>query len=144
MGAWGFRIFESDAALDWAIELCASGGVSRAVRSLVGPDRNERIAHEERGAEILIAAEMLIAIRTGSPLPAFPSQLASLIEEENQNDDLCYEILDLVLLCRTKLVQVRDGQGGFAALFANKQGIVPPEWSNYVDELIRHLSPETE
>ncbi len=144
MGAWGFRIFESDAALDWASDVCASGGISNAVRSLIGPNKNEVIGHEERGEEILIAAELLIAIRTGRPLPAFPPRLASLIDDENQNDDLSYETRNLATACCAKLARVRAGQGGYAALFANKQGIVPQKWLDYVDELIRHLSPETE
>ena len=141
MGAWGTRIFESDSALDWAADLCAVGGVSQAVRNLVGPDRREIIGYEERGEEILIAAELLIAIRLGRPLPPFPPQLAALIDEENQNDDLFDETRDVVASCVAKLKQVRDQQGGYAALWANKQGIVSPKWLDYVDELLRHLSP---
>jgi len=125
MGAWGFRIFESDAALDWANELCASGGLSRALRTLIRSDRNEVIGHEQRGEEILIAAELLIAISTEHPLPTFPARLAPLIDAENQNDDLFHETRNLVTPCCAKLARVRDGHGGYAALFANKQGVVP-------------------
>jgi hypothetical protein len=114
------------------------------VKSLVGPDRNEVIGYEQRGEEILIVAELLIAIRTGRRLPAFPPRLASLIDEENESDDLFYETRNLVAPCCVKLARVRDGQGGYAALFANKQGIVPQKWLDYVDELIRHLSAETD
>jgi hypothetical protein len=141
MGAWGARIFESDSARDWAADLCAVGGVAKALRKLVGPDRHEIIRYEERGEEIVIAAELLIAIRLGRPLPAFPPELAALIDEENQNDDLFDETRDLLASCITKLKQVRDQQGGYAALWANKQGIVSPKWLAYVDELLRHLSP---
>ena len=144
MGAWGTRIFESDSALDWAANLCAVGGVASAVRSLVGTNAHELIGHEQRGEEILIAAELLIAIRLGRPLPAFPAELAALIDDENQSDDLLYETRDLVPSCIAKLKRVRDGQGGQAALWANKQGTVSPKWLDYVDALIRHLSSGTE
>jgi len=144
MGAWGARIFESDSALDWAHDLCAVGGVARAVRSLVGPNRHEIIGHEERGEEILIAAELLIAIRRGHPLPAFPPRLAVLIEEENQNDDLFDETRDLVRSCIAKLKRIRDGEGGHARLWADKQGAVSPKWLDYVDELMMHLSSGAE
>ena len=115
MGAWGTRIFESDSALDWAADLCAVGGVAEAVRNLVGPSPREIIAYQERGEEILIAAELLIAIRLGRPLPAFPPQLAALIDDENQSDDLFDDTRDLVASCISKLKQVRDGHGGHAA-----------------------------
>jgi hypothetical protein len=77
MGAWGVRIFESDSARDWAADLCAVGGVAKAVRNLVGPDTHEIIRYEDRGEEILIAVELLIAIRLGRPLPAFSPELAT-------------------------------------------------------------------
>src|SRR5580765_4265558 len=141
MGAWGVRIFESDSARDWAADLCAVGGVAKAVRNLVGPDTHEIIRYEDRREEILIAVELLIAIRLGRPLPAFPPELAALIDEENQNDDLFDETRDLVICCITKLKQVLRQHGGYAALWANKQGIVSPKWLDYVDELLRHLSP---
>src|SRR5689334_6671094 len=128
MGAWGTRIFESDSARDWAADLCAVGGVAKALRNLVGPDKNEIIRYEQRGEEILIAAELLIAIRLGRPLAVFPPKLAALIDEENQNDDLFDETRDLLSCCITKLKQVRDGPGGYAALWANKQGTVSPKW----------------
>jgi hypothetical protein len=144
MGAWGFRIFESDSARDWAADLCAVGGVAKVLRNLVDPERHEIIRYEERGEEILIAAELLIAIRLGRPLPAFPPELAALIDEENQNDDLFDETRDLLACCITKLKQVRDGPDGYAALWADKQGTVSEKWLGYVDELLRHLSPGSE
>ena len=83
MGAWGFRAFENDEALDWAAR-ARELGIKPAVESALDAVLGDASRHpDESASSVACAAAALVACKNGYAQSDVPEDLISFVQESS-------------------------------------------------------------
>jgi hypothetical protein len=133
MGAWGEGNFENDAALDWALDLQRSTGLSLVQQALARVLNHDGLIEVDAGCTALAAAEVVAALR-GQPMEDLPEDVAQWLASSaiTPKESLVEDCLDAVDKVR------RDENSELRELW--EEGEDPPEeWYSVLDDLTARL-----
>lgn len=134
MGAWGFGIFDNDAAVDWAYGL-EHGGIAYVAAALQAAVDSGDFLDSDEGAEALAAAETVARLRGG----AWEESPYSAAVEEWVRSQSGEVPVDLAGLAAGAVRRVLSSGSELADVWTEAGELESAEWRRVLDDLVGRL-----
>ena len=134
MGAWGYRNFENDSAMDFVGEFLESPteiAISDSLAFVLDAAADEEYIEVDEASAALAAAEIVAAV-IGRAAPDLPEKLSAMIQETG------FETSQKLVARARKAVSVISRESELQELWA--EGGEPNEWRQVQRELLTRLS----